>query len=420
MAEISCWGGVGVIGSSKILIEQGKWRVLLDFGLDFAPGAGLFRSGVALRPEYALYDRLRTGQVPLLPHIYRTDAMHGFPLASGSDGHTALFISHAHIDHIGLTGWVDPTIPIYCSPETHRLMDALAQAGDIPEGYAPSLIAMEEGQPLQWGPFQVRRYPVDHDVVGASGYAVKTEDGVVAFTGDIRLHGRHPELSQRFAQTVHGARALVIEGTTLSFGFRQAPRTEGAVDELFARALTETPGLILMSLYPRNLERVESFLNIARDAGRGIVWPPAMAALCRAWGLQDILAFGSDVDVATIQSNPASFILQVNPEFLPWLLELPVGPGSVFLHANGEPLGAFDPQWDVLSDWLKFLHVPFWQIGTGGHASPDDLNQLVEWVQPEILFPLHSQEPDRLIPPPGTMRWLPQRGGRRYPLGGRS
>ena len=346
--------------------------------------------------------------------------MHGFPLASGSDGHTALFISHAHIDHIGLTGWVDPTIPIFSAPDTQRLMDALAQAGDTPEGYAPTLIPMEEGQPVEWGPFRVRRYPVDHDVVGASGYAVETEDGVVAFTGDIRLHGRHPELSQRFAQTVHGARALVIEGTTLSFGFREAPRTEAAVDELFAKALNDTPGMVLMSLYPRNLERVESFLAIAQHAGRAILWPNAMAEFFRAWGLKDILAFGSDVDVAAIRSNPASFILQLTPELLPWLLEMPVGPGSVFLHANGEPLGVFDPKWDVLQDWLKFLHIPFWPIGTGGHASPDDLNRLVEWVRPEILFPLHSQEPDRLIPPPGTMRWLPQRGGRRYSLGGRS
>lgn len=93
-------------------------------------------------------------------------------------------------------------------------------------------------------------------------------------------------------------------------------------------------------------------------------------------------------------------------------------PGSVFVHANGEPLGAFDPGWDVLQDWLKFLHVPFWSIGTSGHASPEDLNRLVQWVQPDILFPLHSREPDRLLPPPGTLRWLPERGGKRYPLGG--
>ncbi|MHB1611853.1 MAG: MBL fold metallo-hydrolase [Sulfobacillus sp.] len=420
MADISFWGGVGVIGSSKILIEQEGWRVLLDFGLDFSPGAGLFRQGVKLRSAYALYDRLKTGQVPLIPHIYRADAMHGFPLAAGTDHRTALFITHGHIDHIGLTGWVDPAIPIYCSPQTCQLMNALAAAGDVPEGHMPSLVPMEQNVGLTWGPFVITRYPVDHDVVGASGYAVETEDGVVAFTGDIRLHGRYPERSRNFAQAVHGARALVIEGTTLSFGFGEAPRTEGEVDQLFVKAIHETPGLVLLTLYPRNLERVQAFLELARKEGRTMVWPCAMATFFRSWGFDGIVSFPDDVDSDSINRDPSKFILQVNPEFLPWLLELPVGPGSVFLHANGEPLGTFDPQWDVLQDWLKFLHVPFWPIGTGGHAVPDDLNRLVEWIEPDILFPLHSQEPDRLIPPPGTVRWLPQRGGRRYPLGGRT
>ncbi len=417
MAEISFWGGVGVIGSSKVLIEQGSWRVMLDFGLDFTPGAGLFRMGVQVRPEFALHDRLYTEQAPLVPHIYRPEALHGFPLPAGSDRHTAVFISHAHIDHIGLTGFIDPSIPIYCSPQTYRLMEALAESGDVVEGYPPTFTAMEEGKPLTWGPFRVTCYPVDHDVVGASGYAVETEDGIVAFTGDIRLHGRHPEFSESFARSVKSARALVIEGTTLSFGFAEAQRTEAEVDALFAKALQQTPGLVLISLYPRNLERVESFLAIAKKAGRIMVWPKTWSTFFRHWGFKDIQAFEEDIDVAAIRHNPSQFVLQMNPQWLPWLLDLEVGPGSMFLHANGEPLGTFDPRWNVLHEWLKFLHVPFWSIGTSGHASPEDLNRLVQWIQPDILFPLHSMEPDRLLPPPGTVRWLPQRGGKRYALG---
>lgn len=419
MAEISFWGGVGIIGSSKVLIEQAGWRVLLDFGLDFNPGGGLFRQGVAMRPQYQLLDRLKTGQIPLIPHIYRADAMHGYPLEAGSDGKTALFVTHGHIDHIGLTGWVDPAIPIYCSPDTRRLMAALAAAGDVPEGHAPTLLEAAEREPIRFGPFEVTRYSVDHDVVGASGYAVKTENGVVAFTGDIRLHGRHPEKSLDFARQVHGARALVIEGTTLSFGFQVSQRPETAVDDLFEEALNQTPGVVLTTLYPRNLERVEAFLARARKVGRTIWWPKAMARLLAAWGFSGIAEWDAGTSIDRIQRAPSQHVVVVSPDFYPWLLELPLA-GAVFIHANGEPLGPFDPKWDVLQDWLKFLRVPFWSIGTGGHASPDDLNRLVEMVRPDILFPLHSQEPDRLIPPPGVMRWLPQRGGRRYSLAGRS
>jgi ribonuclease J len=418
LAEISFWGGVGVIGSSKILIEQDGWRILLDCGLDFSPGAGFFRSHVTPRPGHILQDRLRTGGAPWISHLYRPDAVAGLDLAGGSDGRTAVFITHAHIDHIGLTGWVDPGVPLYCSPETKRVMDALAVAGDGVEGGQPTFIGMADGETIAFGPFRVTRHPVDHDVIGASGYAVETEDGVVGFTGDIRLHGRHPEKSLGFAQAIHGARAFVIEGTTLSFGFKSAQSTEIAVDEQFTRILGQTPGLVLMSLYPRNVERVESFMAIARNAGRIILWPPKMAAFFTHLGLPDVATW-DESRLDAVRSHPERYVIQLTVAEIPVLLDLPVGPGAVFVHANGEPLGVFDPDYEVLQDWLKMTHTPWWGIGTSGHASPDDLNRLVETVAPEILFPLHSQEPDRLIPPPGTVRWLPQRGGRRFSLKGR-
>lgn len=418
MADISFWGGVGVIGSSKIVIEQGGWRVLLDMGLDFSPGSGLFRGPVHPRDGHVLRDRLRIGGAPAIAHLFRSDALASTGLAGGTDGKTALFITHAHIDHIGLTGWVDPAIPIYASPDTKRIMDALAVAGESVEGGIPTLLPMEDHQAVSFGPFRITRYPVDHDVIGASGYAVETEDGIVAFTGDIRLHGRHPEKSLQFASKVRGARALVIEGTTLSFGFRSFQPSEWDVDTKWQEILSATPGLVLLSMYPRNIERVAAFLDIATKNGRQLLWPNSTATFLEHMGLPGIERLDS-VPLDDIERHADRYVIQLAVDNLPLLLDLPVGPGSVYVHANGEPLGPFDPSWDILQDWLKHTHTPFWSIGTGGHASPDDLNLLVETIAPEILFPLHSQEPDRLIPPPGTVRWLPQRGGRRYSLAGR-
>lgn len=136
-------------------------------------------------------------------------------------------------------------------------------------------------------------------------------------------------------------------------------------------------------------------------------------------GMGEVLALDESVSVDEVRANPHQYALDLGADQWPLLLDLPIGPGSVFVHANGEPLGVFDPRFALLQDWLQFTHTPFWAIGTGGHASPDDLNRLVEIIGPDILFPLHSQAPDRLIPLPGTLRWLPQRGGRRYDLGGR-
>ena len=423
MARIGFWGGVGIIGSTKVLIEQDGWRVLLDFGLDYLPGQGLYRSGVTPRGDVRHYlrDRLRVDGAPWLPNIYRADALGDLPLASGGDGRTAVFITHGHLDHMGLIGMLDPTVPVHASPGTVRLLTTLRAHGDDVAGGLPPLVPMEDGASLTWGPFTVTRYPVDHDVVGSSGYRVDTEDGVVAYTGDIRLHGRRSEESLRFADAVHGARALVIEGTTLSQGFRVGVRTEKQVDESFRKVLRDTPGLALATMYPRNVERIAAFLDGAAAMGRRMAFTPAVAAFLSDFLGREVPAWGEEgtaVSIDAVRDAPDRYVLVLGAADWPTMLDLPMGPGSVFIHANGEPLGPFDPTWDLLQEWLAHLHTPFWAIGTGGHATPDDLNRLVERVAPEVLFPVHSLEPDRLVAPPGTMRWLPQRG-RVFELSGR-
>jgi hypothetical protein len=280
---------------------------------------------------------------------------------------------------------------------------------------------LAEGEPLEVGPFVVERWRVDHDVPGASGFLVHTDGGIVAYSGDLRLHGRHPELTERFAEKAHGAAALVMEGTTLSSDPRFAVRTERDVEAAFEAELRRTPGLVLLAAYPRDIERVTAFLEIAARCGRTIMWPPEMAAFLRAYGVEGI----EELDVAAVAGDPARFVVQVAADRLETLLDLPLGPGSLFLHANGEPLGPFQATWDLLQQWLARLQVPFMIIGTSGHATPHDLHRVVELIAPAVLYPLHTVEPTRLLPPPGTLRVLAEYGrwydvDRRSPARGRT
>jgi len=389
--------------------------VMLDLGPAIPGKEGLLRDPVRSRVGQELRDRLRTGEAPRVEHLYRTEALgEGLHLAGGGDGRTALFVSHCHIDHSGLLGWVADDIPIYASPGTVAMLDALERAGDPLEGGRHHVVAMEAGAPHSFGPFEVVRYDVDHDVVGASGYAVRTGDGVVAYSGDLRLHGRHPELTEAFAHAVRGAAAFVVEGTMLSANPALAARDERAVDRLFAQALADTPGLVLMSIYPRNIERVEAFVDIAREHSRRILWPKQMARFLAEWGLPGIETYQPEM-APQIRSSPGNFVVQTTTERLTDLLELGCGPGACFVHANGEPLGPFQPIWDVLQDWLRHLDVPFRTIGTSGHAFVDDLHHIVGTVAADTVYPIHTFDPYHLQPPPGTTRIIPCYG-KSYPV----
>jgi ribonuclease J len=255
--------------------------------------------------------------------------------------------------------------------------------------------------PVKHGPMTIERFGVDHDVPGASGYRVTTSDGVLAFTGDIRFHGHHPERSWAFADAMKGCDVLVTEGTTLSFDEHHPLRTERDVARDYAAALEAAPSdLMLQSVYPRDLDRVRALIATAAEHDRTIAWPTQTAAFLTAAGLSGVVA----LELASVRANPGRFVVQLDVGDLPRLLDLPVGPASTMLHANGEPLGPFDPRWSLYTDWLRYRGIQLTLIGCSGHAFQDDLHEMLYRIRPRVVVPIHTRSPYRLHPVGGPRR----------------
>ena len=407
-ASVEFWGGVGVIGSSKVLIREGGHRVLLDLGLDIPKDGDLFRVPAAPRPGRELSDRLRVGAAPAIPGLFDPTALSpGDRLAEPVEP-TELFVTHPHIDHVGLVGFVRPEIPVHASPDTIALLAALEKGQEAlpgPRAFAGETAwrPVQLGEVVRVGPMTVERFDVDHDVPGASGYKVTTGDGVLAFTGDFRFHGHRPELSWAFAEAVAGADVLVTEGTTLSWEEIHPLRTEVHVNAMFEAELSGNPDLVMLAVYPRDFDRVRDFTAIAAAAGRDLLWPDRTAAFLRAAGFDGALATG-EVGLDAVREAPGRYVVQLDPDDLPSLLDMPFGPNSAFVHANGEPLGPFEPRWQLFVDWLGKLGVPLRRIGCSGHAYQDDLHEFVRMINPRVLVPIHTFSPYRVHPTGSTAR----------------
>lgn len=403
------------------MITDGDDRVLLDIGLDIPSGANLFRPPVRIRPERELADRLRVGAAPTMPGVYDPAFLApGDPLGEplGDPAATRIFVSHPHVDHVGLAGWVRPEIGVYAHTDAVDLLDALTANGLGLPGGDPRWHRLDAGEVVSAGALTVQCIPVDHDVPGACGYLVRSTDGTLAYTGDIRFHGHRPELSDGFVDAVRGADVLVTEGTTLSFTPPDGPpRDEDDVLKSFVDILANSTGLVLLSTYERDIERVAEFVVAAEAAGRTIVWPKAIAGVLRAMGVAGARTWAADdssadsgargadgVDLAAVHAKPSAFVVVPDSADLASLLDLPIRPGDVFVHANGEPLGEFDPRWSVFTDWLDHFDVSLRMIGCWGHALPDQVHAMVERIAPKVVFPIHTFEPTRLAPPTGVRR----------------
>lgn len=416
---IEFFGGLGVIGSSKILITDGHHRVLLDVGVDIPAGGDLFRPPVTMRPGRELADRLRVAAAPHIPGLFDPAALaDGDPLAAAWPGVTEVFLSHPHIDHVGLAGFVRPELPVHAHRDAVAVLRALSGAGAGLAGGDPDWRELAAGEHTAVGGMDVQCVRVDHDVPGACGYLVHTTAGTLAYTGDIRFHGRHRHRADAFVDGARGAAVLVTEGTTLGLDIPAGPpRTEDDVAASFGQSLAATEDLVLLAVYPRDVERVAQLAAVAAAADRRLVFPAQAAAVLRALGVGAIATIGVDVSAADLADSPGAYVVQPAHTDLPGLLDLPIGPGTVLVHANGEPLGDFDTRWGVFVDWLAALGIPLVRAGCSGHAMPADLHAMVERIAPDVVFPIHTTAPGRLLVPAGVRRVI-ARYGARYDLAG--
>jgi ribonuclease J len=442
---IEFFGGLGVIGGSKIMISTPNARVLLDLGLDIPTGADLFRGPTGTRPGHELTDYLNTGRAPRLPGIY--DPAHlrmpGPRAELGWLGRrdprpTAIFISHAHIDHDGLIGFVRPDLACYAHPMTVAIHRGLAMTGLGPAAPGAQLSEAPPGIPVAVADLLVEPIEVDHDVPGACGFLITAPDGRIAYTGDINTHRGTRSLA--FADRVGGVDALIMETTMLSFDpIPEEPPAESQVLEQISRLLDQMD-LQLISVYQRDLERCQAIIDLATAHRRTMIWPGQQAAFLQLMGIAGVVTWDasrpqrpshpiavrdaerqagpiSTVGLSDVWQRPASYLIQVDPDDGAALLDLPVGGRTGWIHAQGEPLGPFMPNWQPFADWLDHLRIPAVEVWSSGHAGPTALVELVRRIGPTVVYPVHGFRPEALAIALGDA--IPVRipqARRRYPL----
>jgi len=301
----------------KFLVEHGDARVLFDFGREHAPGRVPFSLGLRPRPGRELADLIAVGSAPPLAGLYAGDPW---------DGRTHVFISHMHLDHTGLVEYLGPEVPLYYPDAMEPVREGASSSGYLP-WRVPTGTRVDDGGTITAGSIAVRFVAVDHDLPGASGFIITTPEATIAFTGDHRWHGLHPDLTARFAAEARGADLLIQEGVGLGFlpSYPAQPQLGEAelIDELH-RAAAEAPGLLLVNCYGMNRERVAGLAAACAAAGRTLLMEPQMAALA---GWPGVIGAHEPV-----RDRPRDHCLQLGFESLPLLIDLQPPPGSLYLH----------------------------------------------------------------------------------------
>jgi ribonuclease J len=462
-------GGVNEIGGNKVHLRGEGGSLLLDFGTSFGSMAQFYSEFCQPRGHSFVGDQVALGLLPDVEGMYREDLLDRMGRGSREDrGVDALFLSHAHMDHMGMIPALRRDVPVHMSPASRAIMgtlDTVGQSFGMPDRFLEftrkfQLVEAKRGGLRRGKGSEVREpravhdlkdraelevapglsvvpHPVDHSLPGAAGFIVHVDGTTWAYTGDLRFHGTHADLSRAFvdAAASEGVDVLLTEGTRVG---EPPGRSEDEVRRDVGRIIEETDGLVLANYPPRDLDRIVSFYRAAREAGRELVVDLRQALLLdnlreatggevprlgdglrvfarrQRWGVVGDPAFPGDIQEQdySVWERPYAFsphavmdhdIRQQQDRFVVYMdffhlqamIDLNPVPGSTFIRSVVEPFNE-DMELDEVrvGHWMGRYGLEVHQCHASGHASGEDLARLVEAIAPRVVVPIHTERPD--------------------------
>jgi len=364
-------------------------------------------------------DELRAeGVLPNIDGLY----------ADATPQFSGLVVSHAHLDHHGLAHHVHPEVPVYASAGTIEMLKVSKLF--VPDAAVPvDMRVLPTAEPLSIGSFTVRGIPVDHAAPDSRALLVEADGQRLLYSGDLRAHGRHPELFDSLPEAVRQGGAidvLILEGTTIgqapgAHGFPSEADVEGQLTDVVRNA----PGLVVVIASGQNIDRAISVYRAALATGRELVLDAYQAYVLMM--LKDICLDAPQFDSSSVRVKFVHAHVQKLKEagLFPVACrmsgagkrkvtaeQLAADPGAfVYLaRASGATVALLRflirtaKPTIVWSQWSGYLKkggpIPTFcaehgmdplLIHSGGHAHPEDLAELVRRLAPKAVVPIHTE-----------------------------
>jgi len=383
-------GGAGEIGMNMYLYGYGPERkrrwIMVDAGvafpdMDSSPGVDL----ITADPEF---------------------------ITSKAHALDAIFITHAHEDHVGAIGrlWPQLKAPVYAREFTAEIARGkMEEAGVNPEeirtvGAWPEVV--------EAGPFKVGFLPISHSVPESSALVIDSPAGRVIHTGDFKIDA-NPQVGEPFSPEAimdvskDGVLALVCDSTNV---FSKSPgRSESELVGPITELLRSQPGMVVATTFASNVARLRTLALAGKAADRSIVVigraMHKMIGTARKVGL--LTDFPDIVDVNDAANLPAENVMVLasgsQGERRAASAQLARGgygklsmkDGDTFLFSSkvipGNEIGVayIENQFamqgvDVIGDEGGLYHV-------SGHANRPDLETMHNLVKPQFLIPMHGE-----------------------------
>lgn len=472
MVRIDFYGGVDEIGGNKILLGSDSTSIFLDFGMSFNKANDYYSEFLQPRKGNGIMDFVEMGLLPKIKGIYRDDYLrHSGLISQVKPSVDGLLLSHAHLDHSAYIHHLRHDIPLYMTEESQLILKVIEDTSAVSFGenleykktfhftakkkidgfkrlsgqdakLRRELHIVDPYKNFEIGNFTIKSAPVDHSLPGASAFIIENCEKTIVYTGDLRFHGRKPEITKKFVKEAKKAKpnVMISEGTRID-----SPITETEEDiEIRAKnIISDFKGLVIVNFPVRDLDRLLTFYNVAKDADRTLVVNLKQAYLLklftgrgypeledvevyvpkRGWGLigddsfvcydgewlcgsqmdsshklsdykkweKEFIEGENSVNYMDLREEPEEYIFRCDFFELKELIDIKPE-NAVYIKSVTEP---FDEEMEFdekrIMNWLNHFNLlPLHKMHVSGHASGTELLDMIREVQPEILYPVHT------------------------------
>jgi ribonuclease J len=475
MTSLSFYGGVGEIGGNKIKVDGKENSFFFDFGLAFGTANDYLDEFLQPRKSNGIIDFVTLGLMPCIKGIYREDYLRHSGLSYEKEPAVdGVFISHSHVDHAAYIHHLREDIPIYLSEQSYLILRALEDTGVTSfsdytrlrksfqlapkkrgDGHTRvtnikvdrDIRVLKPYRGYEIGEFDMKFVPVDHSLPGAGGYIADNGEDTIAYTGDLRFHGRQPELTRKFTEIAAKANPTIMlsEGTRIN---SDSNISEEDIEKLAVEEISKATGLVMVNYPIRDLDRMQTFYNVARETDRKLVISLKQAYILglfsgqgypevkdvviykprRRWGMVDDQTFAcvegewmcsSDIDQKQIerdyktwerdfldldnlinyrdlQEEPREYLFRCDFFEFNELIDIkPVH--AVYIKSSTEP---FDEEMKIgeqkVKRWLDLFGIHYIDKGfhASGHSNGQEILEMIREVNPEKLYPIHTTNPE--------------------------
>ncbi|MEL7100630.1 MAG: ribonuclease J, partial [Pseudomonadota bacterium] len=333
-------------------------------------------------------------------------------LEARKDRIEAVFITHAHEDHVGAVAHTYDRLgaPVYARPFTANI----ARRKMEEHGHDEDVVRVVSGWPQQVeaGPFKVAFLPISHSIPESAGLVIDSPEGRVIHSGDFKLDPTplvgepwDPELWAEVSKG--GVKALICDSTNV---FSDLPgRSEATLGPEIEALVAEASGMVVATTFASNVARVKTLAEAASRAGRSVcLLGRAMRRMIEASIETGVLTdFPSTVGPEDANQIPRENLMLIvtgsqgerraaSAQLARGkYLGLEVREGDTFLFSSktipGNERGVIDiinafseKGVDVVDDSSGRYHV-------SGHANRPDLETLQNVVNPQVVIPMHGE-----------------------------